>query len=136
MGQPVGGVVELIGPYGVRQARRESPGLLLIVHVVLVGDGGDLPHLGTQGAQQFDLLRRLGVRHVDDAAVAAGVADVGESDACIACGTFDHDTARLQGAGTFVCADDPQSSPVLDRTAGIEEFRLAQDLAACQFGQA
>ena len=49
-----------------------------------------MPHLGAERAQQFHLLRRLGVRHVDDAAVAARIADVGEADAGVAGRALDH----------------------------------------------
>src|SRR6185295_9307394 len=79
---------------------------------------------------QLVFLRRLVVRHHDDAAVAARVADVGEADARVAGRAFDDGAARLELAAFLGRLDDAARGAILDRAARIHELGLAEDLAA------
>lgn len=53
------GVVELIGPDGVRQILCVVPGLVIVVQGVLICNGGNGVDLGAQHAQEIDLLLTL-----------------------------------------------------------------------------
>ncbi len=130
MSLAVGDVVELVRPHAVLQRFGEAAGLFLVVHRVGIGHGGNESHLGAQRAQQIDLFLGLGVRHVDDAAVTTGVADVREPDPGIAGRALDDNAAGAQRAALLVLADHPERGAILDRSARVQELGLAQDLAA------
>ena len=72
----------------------------------------------------------LRLRHDDDRVIAAGVGDQRQPDAGIAGGAFDDHPAWPQFATRFGGFDNRARRAVLDRTAGIEEFGLAQNAAA------
>jgi hypothetical protein len=91
-------VVELVRPDGVRQFLRQPHRLVLVLRRVAVRDDRHLAHLGAERLDQAVLLGRLVVRHHDDAAVAARVADVREADAGVAGRALDDGAARLQRA--------------------------------------
>jgi len=132
----VGRVVELVGPD--RVAKRLSDALrdLLILVRVAVGNRGDLVHLGAEHLEKPVLLRGLVVRHHDDAAIAARVADVREPDAGVASGALDDDSARTQFPTPLGILDDGKRGAVLHRAARIHELGLAEDLAAGLLAQA
>jgi hypothetical protein len=96
----------------------------------LYGFGGTGPHLGAEHAQEVHLLLRLVVGDHDHAAVAARGADVREPDAGVARRALDHRAAGLERAAPLGVSHDVERRAVLDRAAGIQEFRLAEDLAA------
>src|SRR6185437_8187408 len=73
---------------------------------------------------------RLIVRHHDHAAIAASVANMREANPRVAGGALDHGSAGLERAAAFGVQYDPLGRPIFDRTAGIHEFRLAEDFAA------
>ena len=131
--QAVGSVVELIGPDAIGQAGGVPARLLLIVHVVRVGRLRYGANLRAERLQEIDLLRRLIVRDVDDARIPPGVADVRKTDAGVSGGALHDGATGTQGAALLVLPDDPQRGTVLDRTAGVQELRLAEDLAAGLF---
>src|SRR5262249_13343874 len=66
----------------------------------------------------------------DETAVAARIADVREADAGVARSALDHGAAGFQCAALLGVADDPERGAILHRAAGIQELRLAEDLAA------
>jgi hypothetical protein len=130
MSVAIGGVVELIGPDGVRQLGGQAPGHFLILVGIAVGHRGHLAQLRSQCLDNLVLLGGLVVRHDDDAAISARVAHVGKPDTGVARGPLDHRPAGLQHAPPLGIQHDPLGSPVLHGTAGIHEFRFTKDLAA------
>src|SRR6185312_13182676 len=130
------GVVELIGPDGVAERCGDALRDLLVLIGIAVGKGGDLVDFGTEHLEEPVLLRRLVVRHHDDAAVTARVADVRETDSRVAGGALDDDTARAQLTAFLGIDDDRERCAVFDRAARIHEFGLAEDLAPGLLAQA
>ena len=127
--EPVGRVVELIGPDRVRKLRREPSGHFLILVRVAVGNGGYFAQLGAQGLDDLIFLGGLIIRHDDHASVSPRVADVGEPDAGVAGRPLHHRASRLEHAASLGIEHDPLGCAVLDRAAGIHEFGLAENLA-------
>ncbi len=128
--EPVGRVVELIGPDRIGKLRCQPSGHFLILVRVAVGNGGHLAQLRAQGLDDLIFLRGLIVRHDDDALVAARVAHMREPDAGVA-GSALHDRAFwLEHAAPFGIEHDPLGRTVLDRASRIHEFGLAENLAA------
>ena len=69
-----------------------------------------LVHLGAQHLEQLVFLRRLVVRHHDDAAIAARVAHVRQADAGVAGGAFDDGAAGLAARrAASACAHDARA---------------------------
>ena len=101
-----------------------------VVGGVAVGRRGDLTQLGPVQAQRVLLLAALGFRDDDDRAVAAGVAHQRQPDAGVAGRPLDDGAAGAQKPALFRVAHDCESRAVLDRPTGVQELRLAQDLAA------
>ena len=96
MGTAIGRVVELIGPDCVRQFGRHAPRHFLIVIRIAVGHGLDAMHFSTERFDQCIFFRRLIVRHDNDTAVAASVADMCQTDAGVAGGTLNDRAACWQ----------------------------------------
>src|SRR5687767_10012113 len=133
----VGDVVELVGPdHAVGVARLQllgqAAGDLHVVVRVLVGHGRHFLELGAGEAQHVLLLLRLGVRDHDQGLVAARVPDQRQTDAGVAGGALDDQAALAELAPPLGVLDDEEGRAVLDRAAGVEELRLAQDGAAGQ----
>jgi hypothetical protein len=101
-----------------------------VIARLLIGRRRNQAQIGADQAQVILLLLALGVGHHDDRAIAQRVADQGQTDAGVAGRALDDGAARLQPAGGDRVLDDGQRRAILDRSAGIEEFGLAQDLAA------
>ena len=101
-----------------------------VVAGIAIRLGRHQPQIGADHAQEILLLLALRLRHHDDAAIAAGIADQRQADAGIAGRALDDRAARLQRAALLRILDDRQRRAVLDRAAGIHELGLAQDLAA------
>jgi hypothetical protein len=57
-----------------------------------------------------------------------------QPDSGIAGGSFDNRAAGFQDAPRHRIPDNIEGGPVLDRLAGIEEFGLAENVAACELG--
>src|SRR4029077_19736772 len=129
-GVAVCGVVELVGPDGVRERGSQSLRDVLILVGIAVGNPRHLVNLRTRHLEQCVLLRRLVVGHHDDAAVAARVADVSQPDAGIARGALDHGAPRRERTKPLGLENDGAGSAVLDRATGVHELRLAEDLTA------
>src|SRR6185437_11805428 len=72
----------------------------------------------------------LGARDDDGGLVAERAGDERKTDAGVAGSAFDDATAGPERAALLGVADDPQRRAVLHRLSGIEEFRLAENLAA------
>src|SRR5208282_6213223 len=141
MAAPVRDIVELIGPNGaVRLALgelvRHALGNVHVIAGILVWDGGYQVKLRTAEPQHVLLFLALRLGHDDHGAVAARVADECQADAGVPGGAFDDDAARAQLAALLGVLDDVERCPVLDRTAGVEEFGLAEDRATGLFGGA
>ena len=98
----VRGVVELVRPDCPGRRARIVPRLVVVVARVVVGHRGHGAHLGAQHPQQIYLLLALRVRHVDDAPVAPGAADVREADPRVPRGPFDDRAARLESTSRVV----------------------------------
>ena len=141
MAVAVGDIVELVGP---DRAVRLAPGKLLgqpaghlhVVVRVLVGHRRNLDQLGAEHPQRVLLLLALRVGNDDDGAVAERLGDQRQADAGIAGGALDDDAAGPEQALLLGVADDEQPGAVLDRLARIDEFGLAENLAAGLLGSA
>ena len=120
------GGFELLG-----RARRD-------VHVVvriLVRHGRHLAELGAAQAQRVLLLLRLRVRHQDQRAVAARIADEREPDAGVAGRAFDDQAAGLDDAAALAVEHHVLRRAILDRAAGVQELGFAEDRAARELGR-
>src|SRR5690606_33248305 len=110
----------------LRGARRD-------VHVVVriaIRHGRHLAELRTAKPQRILLLLRLRVRHQDQRAVAARVADQREAYAGIAGRALDDQAAALDRAAALAVEHDVLRRPILDRAARVHELRFAENLAA------
>src|SRR5690606_30813234 len=104
-----------------------------LVHIVVripVRHGGHLAQLCAAQPERVLLLLRLRVRHQDQRAIAPRVADEGEADAGIAGRAFDDEAAALDDRALLRVEHDVFRRAVLDRSAGVQELRLAEDRAA------
>src|SRR5690606_22448416 len=133
MGLAVGGVVELVGPYGAARLARgqrlgEAARVFHVVVRVAVGHRGDLDQFGTEGAQRVLLFLALGLGDHDHGAETHGRADDREADAGIAGCALDDGAAGGERAAGDGIADDVEGGAVLDRLAGVHELGLAPDL--------
>ena len=130
MGAAVGEVVELVGPNGTGNLGGDAAGEPHVVVRVGVRHGRHGAHLRPEAAQQADLLGRLGVGDHDQAAVTAGIAEMGQADAGVAGGALHHSAAGPQLPASLRLLQDAEGGAVFHRTAGIHEFGLAEDVAA------
>src|SRR6185312_686486 len=130
---PVGGVVELIGPDGARQARSQPLRHFLVLVGIAVGDRRHLVDFGAEHFEQPVFLRRLVVRHHDDTTIAARVADVGEAYPGVARRTLDDDAAGDELAAVLRAEHDRARRTILDGSAGVHELRFAEYFAAGLF---
>ncbi len=73
------------------------------------------------------------VRDQDQRPVTAAVTDQSQADAGVAGGALDHEAARLDEPAPLTVENDVFRGTILDRAAGIEKLRLAEDRAARQF---
>jgi hypothetical protein len=95
----VGGVVKLVRPDRTGSPARIVARLVVVVPRVVVGHRGHGPHIGSEHAQQVDLLLALRVWHVDHAAVPLCAADVRQADARVARCAFHDYSAQLEPGG-------------------------------------
>ena len=131
----VGHIVELVRPDGRtrspgRQRLGQPPRIADVVVGVAVGHGGHLDEFGPGEPDHVLLFLALGVRDDDDGAIAERRADQREADPGIAGRPLDDRAAGGERATGGSVADDRQGGAVLDRPAGVHEFRLGPDLAA------
>ena len=131
----VGGVVELVGPdRAVRllggEFLGERAGVAHVVAGIGVGHGRHQPEVGAAQPQHVLLFLALRLGHHDHRAVAARIGDQGDADAGIAGGALDDHAAGLELAALLGVLDDGERRAILHRAAGIEELRLAVDVAA------
>jgi hypothetical protein len=131
----IGNVVELVGPnralgFFGGDLGGERLGVAHVVAGVGVGHGRHQPQVGAAEPQHVLLLLTLRLRHDDDGTVAAGVGDQCNADAGVAGSALDDHAAGPQLSLLLGVLDDGECGAVLDRTAGVEELRLAVDLAA------
>src|SRR5665213_2082636 len=92
----VGGIVELVGPDRVRQFIGQAARDFLVVIRIAVRHGLHAPYFRPERLDQGVFLRRLVIRHYDDAAIAAGITDMRQADAGVARSAFDNGTAALE----------------------------------------
>ena len=107
------------------------------VHVVvrvLVRHGGHLAELGAAQAERVLLLLRLRVRHQDQRAIAARLADERQADAGIAGRAFDDEAAGLDDAAALAVEHHVLRRSILDRAARVHELGFAEDRAARELG--
>jgi hypothetical protein len=141
VGTPIGRVVPLVGVehagrLGLGQQVGQPGGHVHVVVRILVGHRGHLPQVGAAQPQHVLLFLRLGVGDDDDAAVAPRPADQRQADSSVAGGALDDDSVGFEPAGFLGVHDDSPSRPILHGLAGVQELRLAEDLAAGLFGGA
>jgi hypothetical protein len=118
------------------QLFRQAPADVLVIVGIAVGHGRHFHELGAAQAQHVFLFLALGFGDHDQSAVAAGIGDERQSDAGVAGGGLDHQSARLELSTLFRLQDDLARGTVLHRLAGIHEFGLAQDGALRRGGGA
>jgi hypothetical protein len=131
----VGSVLELIGPHGAGDRFGKPTRFVVVVALIAEGNRLDDVQLGAVRAQQLVFLRRLIVRHDDDRAIAARVADQRQPDAGVPGRPFDDDARRAEKPARFEVLDDPARRAVLHRTARVEVLRFAQNGAAERAGK-
>ena len=131
----IDGVLELIRPHRARKRFGDAARFVIIVRLVGERLRFDDAQIGAVGAQRGVLLRRLIVGHDDDRAIAARVGGERQPDAGVPGGAFDDDAARMEEPAPFEVFDDAERGAIFDRTAGIEELGLAEDLAADRRGE-
>ncbi len=127
MSLPVGGVVILVGAeitlgLGFQAALGLQDGAVNSLQRV----GQD--ELSPIRAQDSLTLHADVGRHYQLHRVTFIRADQGQSDAGIPRSGFQDRLARPQHPTSFAVSYHPQRRPVLDRAAGVEPFRLGQDL--------
>ncbi len=137
----VGDIVELVCPdravrLGLRQLLGKPAGDLHVVVGILVGNGRHFDEFGAEQLQRVLLFLALRFRNDDDGAIAERLGDHRQPDAGIAGRAFDDDAARLQQSLLLGVADDVERGAILDRLAGVEELRLAENGAAGRLGGA
>ncbi len=93
---------------------------------LLYGTGRHLAQLRPQRFDDLVFLRRLVVRHDDHASIAARIANVREADPRVAGGALHHGAAGFQNSAPLGVQHDPLCRAILDRTAGVHEFRLSR----------
>ena len=101
-----------------------------VVARIRVRHGRNQAERGADRAKRALLLLALRLRHHDHGAVAKRTPDHGEADAGVSGGALDDRAPRLEDAPRLGIADDPEGGAVLDRLPGIQEFGLAENLAA------
>lgn len=131
----VGDVVELVCPdrpvrLGLRQLLCQPPGHLHVVVRVLVGNGGHFDEFGAEQLQRVLLFLALRFRDDDDGAITERLGDQRQPDAGIAGRALDDDAARTKQSLPLCVADDVERGAILDRLAGVQELRLAENGAA------
>ena len=108
------------------------------MHVIAgVGEwfGRHQAEISADHTQKIELFAALRLWHHNDAAIAARIGDQRDANTRIACCAF-HNRAGLAGrerAARFGIGNNAKPSAVLHRTAGVHEFRLAQNVAAGHF---
>src|SRR5262249_18377643 len=137
----VGEIVELGGPdravrLGGRDLLRQSSGIAGIVHRSGVRDRRHEPQIDAARKRHVLFFLALRLRHHNDGAIAAGVADQRQADAGVAGGPLDYDPTGPKRAALLGVFDDVERSTVLDRAAGIQKLGLAEDGAARLFRRA
>src|SRR5581483_6646286 len=137
----IGDVVELLSPdravgLGARELFGEALGNVNVIVRILVGNRRDLVEAGAEHAQCSLFLLRLRLWNDDHTAITARVGHQGEADAGITRGALYDDAARLEQSTMLGIEHDGERGAVLDRSAGVEEFRLAEDVAAGQLREA
>src|SRR5690606_12902372 len=85
---------------------------------------------GAAQPERVLLLLRLRVRHQDQRAIAAGIADERETDTRVAGRAFDDEPAALDDAALLGVEHHVFGGSVLDRAAGVQELGLAENRAA------
>ena len=128
----IGRVLELLGHEEVAVALGDLGGL---------GDGpahavgaGGQHQLGAVAPQQHPALLAHGLRHGEDALVAAGGAHHGQGDAGVAAGRLHDGGARRQQAGLLGGVDHRDGDAVLDAAGRVEELELGRDPGAGPVG--
>ena len=129
MALAVGQVVELVGPHRAGLLRHPARDVHVVAGIA-IRLGRHQAQIGADHAQEVDLLLALRLRHHDDAAIAARVADQREADAGVAGGALDDGAAGLQHAALLGVGDDVEAGAILHRAARVHELGLAQDVAA------
>lgn len=130
VGATISNIVELVGPDGVFEAFGVSASLVVVVFRILKGDGRHGIDFGAEQSQEIDLALGLGVGHVNDQLVALGAADVCQTDARVAGGTFDDSATGLQQAAFLGILDDIEGSAILNTATRILKLGLTQNFTS------
>ena len=134
VGEPVGDIVELVGPDGPRHVVRQPARSVHIMAGIRIAGGRHQHQFRPQRPQCVLLFLALRFRHHDDRAIPERAADDRQADAGVAGRPLHDGAARPQRAGSFRIPDDPQRGPILDRPAGIHEFAFPVDVAPRALG--
>jgi hypothetical protein len=94
-----------------------------------VWQGRHQPQVGAAQAQHVLFLLALRLGHHDHRTVATGIGDQSDADAGVAGRALDDDAAGPEPSLLLGVLDDGECGPILHRAAGIEELRLAVDVA-------
>src|SRR4029078_7939601 len=108
---------------------REAPGNVVVVVWMGVGLLRHDENLRAQRAQKVYLFSRLGFWTDDQCTVAAGGAHDRQADAGVPTCPLDDGAAGFQQPSRLGVLDNTQGHAILDRSAGVDELRLAEDIA-------
>jgi hypothetical protein len=100
------------------------------MHRIAVRHRRNEPQIDAAQAQHVLLFLGLRLRHHDDGAVAARIADEREADAGVAGGALDDDAARLEQPPLLGVLDDLERGAVLDGAAGVQKLGFAENRTA------
>src|SRR5262249_50087633 len=131
----ISGVIELVRPEPASlfcQATRD----MIIIFRVLVRFFRHCFYLCAERSQQMHFLRRLIIRNHDNGAIPSSAPDHGKTDPSVAGSSLNDRCSWFKPPCSFRLRDDSIGGSVFHRSAWIHEFRLSQNLATCQFGQA
>ena len=134
MRQPVGDVVELVGPdravrLGLCDLFGQAAGEADIIVRIGIGHGRHFDELRAAQPQHVLLFLALRLRDDNDGSEAECVGDECDPDSGITRRALDDDATGLQRATCDGIADDEQRRAILHRLAGIHELGLAENVA-------
>src|SRR5213080_3735183 len=130
MGFPISSVVELVRPKPATLLGKPSRDVIVILRILvrLLGHGDDFC---AERAEQTQFFGRLSFGNDDGYLVTSGVTNHRKTDPCVTGGALDNRCAWLEQTSLLGIGNDAVGRTILYRAAGIHEFRLSQNLAAC-----
>src|SRR5438067_5595908 len=129
----ISSVVELVRPKPTTLLSEPARDVIVILRIPvrLLRHGDDFC---AERAEQTQFFGRLSFGNDDGYPVTSGVTNHGKTDPRVTGGALDNRCAWLKQTSLLGIGDDPVGRTILDRAAGIHEFRLSENLTDCEFG--